>query len=135
MIKGFRSFLLRGEIVVIAIGLIVATALSTLIKSFTSNVVNPIINRAQGKQPIALGVQLGAKGNNSTFLNFGNFISDIIYFAIFMAVVYFLIVLPMNKIQARRAAKTAKGEPDPAPKPEDIILLEQIRDLLARQNA
>lgn len=112
MIKGFRSFLLRGEIVVIAIGLIVATALSTLIKSFTSNVVNPIINRAQGKQPIALGVQLGAKGNNSTFLNFGNFISDIIYFAIFMAVVYFLIVLPYKAISARRGV-VVFGPPDP----------------------
>ena len=45
--------------------------------------------------------------------------------------VYFLIVVPMNKIQERRAARTAKGEPDPTPKAEDIILLEQIRDLLA----
>jgi large conductance mechanosensitive channel len=41
-------------------------------------------------------------------------------------------VLPLNKIAERRAAKVAKGEPDPAPKPEDIILLEQIRDLLAQ---
>ena len=47
------------------------------------------------------------------------------------AVAYFLIVVPMNKIQERRAAKTAKGEPDPTPKSEDIILLEQIRDLLS----
>ena len=46
------------------------------------------------------------------------------------AVVYFIFVVPMNKIPERRAAKTAAGEPDPAPKSEDIILLEQIRDLL-----
>ena len=56
-----------------------------------------------------------------------------IAFIVTAAVVYFLIVLPMNKIQERRAAKTAKGEPDPTPKSEDIILLEQIRDLLSEQ--
>lgn len=112
MLKGFKNFLLRGDVVVIAIGLIVATALSTLIKAFTDSVITPLINRAGGKKPIALGVQLGAKGNTSTFLNFGSFISAIIYFVIFMAVVYFAIVLPYKAISARRGV-VVFGPPDP----------------------
>ena len=112
MIQGFKNFLLRGDVVVIAIGLIVATAFSTLIKSFTANVINPIIARAQGKTSIGLGIQLGQKGNNTTLLNIGAFISDVIYFAVFMAVVYFVLVLPYKHIQARRGI-TVFGDPPP----------------------
>lgn len=113
MLKAFKNFLLQGDIIVIAIGLIVATAFSTVIKSFTSNIVNPIISRAEGSNKIGLGVQLGAKGNTNTFLNFGNFISDLIYFVIFMVVIYFVLVLPYKAIQARRGV-TVFGAPTPA---------------------
>ena len=112
MLKSFKNFLLRGDIIVIAIGLIVATALSVLIKAFTDNVINPILNRAGGKHPIALGVQLGSSGNSSTFLNIGAFISAVIYFVIFMAVIYFAIVIPYKKISARRGV-VVFGPPDP----------------------
>jgi large conductance mechanosensitive channel len=70
----------------------------------------------------------------STFINVSAIINAIIVFLITAAVVYFLFVVPMNKIQQRRARKLATGEPDPAPKSEDIQLLEQIRDLLAKQS-
>ncbi|MDA8262625.1 MAG: MscL family protein [Actinomycetota bacterium] len=112
MLSGFKNFLLRGDVVVISIGLIVATAFSTLIKAFTDNIITPLINRANGPHPIALGVQLGSNGNNSTFLNFGNFISAIVYFVIFMVVVYFAIVLPYRHISARRGV-TVFGTPAP----------------------
>lgn len=110
---GFKNFLMRGDIVVVAVGLVVALAFSTLISAFTTSLINPLINRAQGKHPIALGVQLGASGNMSTFMNFGAFISAIIYFVIFMAVVYFAIVLPFKMIQARRGV-VVFGQPAPA---------------------
>jgi large conductance mechanosensitive channel len=113
VLKGFKNFLLQGDVIVIAIGLIVATAFSTIIKSFTSNVITPLVSRAEGKDKIGLGVQLGGKNNPSTFINFGNFISDIIYFVIFMAVIYFVLVLPYKHIQARRGI-TVFGTPAPA---------------------
>jgi large conductance mechanosensitive channel len=113
VLQGFKNFLLRGDVVVISVGLIVATAFSTLIKAFTDNVITPLINRAEGRRPIALGVQLGAKGNTSTFVNFGNLISAIVYFLIFMAVVYFVLVLPYKAISARRGV-TVFGSPPPA---------------------
>ena len=113
ILKGFKNFLLRGDVVVIAIGLIVATAFSTLIKGFTDDLITPLITRIQGKQSVGLGVQLGHKGNASTFMNFGAFISVAVYFVVFMAVIYFLIVQPYKRISARRGV-TVFGDPAPA---------------------
>jgi large conductance mechanosensitive channel len=108
--RGFRNFLLRGDVIVVAVGLIVALAFSTLISAFTSSVVDPVIARAEGKASIGLGWQLGSAGNKATFLNIGSFISAVIYFVIFMAVVYFVIVVPYKLISARRGA-TVFGDP------------------------
>jgi large conductance mechanosensitive channel len=102
VIKGFKNFLLRGDVVVLAIGLTVALAFSTLVKAFTDSVINPLVARAQGAHAVGLGVQLGHSGNTSTFVNFGSFISAIIYFLIFIAVVYFAIVVPYKQISAKQ---------------------------------
>jgi large conductance mechanosensitive channel len=110
--KGFKNFLLRGDVIVIAVGLIVALAFSTLISAFTTSVIDPIISRAEGNNSIGLGWQLGAAGNKATFLNIGSFISALIYFAIFMAVVYFVIVTPYKMISARRGI-VVFGDPAP----------------------
>jgi large conductance mechanosensitive channel len=112
VIKGFKNFLLQGNVVVISIGLIVALAFSMLIAAFTTSIVDPVITRIQGKNTIGLGVQLGQAGNPATFLNIGAFISAIIYFVIFIAVVYFLIVVPYKAVQARRGI-TVFGDPPP----------------------
>jgi large conductance mechanosensitive channel len=110
--KGFRNFLLRGDVIVVAVGLIVALAFSTLISAFTTSVINPLIARAEGTRSAGLGWQLGSKGNTATFLNVGTFISALIYFFIFMAVVYFVIVVPYKVVQARRGI-TVFGDPPP----------------------
>ena len=108
--RGFKNFLLRGDVIVVAVGLIVALAFSTLVSALTTNVINPIVARAEGTHSIGLGWQLGAVGNKTTFLNIGSFISAVIYFIIFMAVIYFVIVLPYKVISARRGV-TVFGAP------------------------
>jgi large conductance mechanosensitive channel len=112
MIKGFKNFLMQGSVVVIAIGLMVALALSTLIKAFTDAIINPLLNRFQGGGGIGLGIQLGDKGNTKTFLDIGAVLSAVIYFVVFMMVLYFLIVVPYKTIMARRG-ETVFGEPAP----------------------
>jgi len=112
VLKGFKNFLLQGNVVVIAVGLIVALAFSMLIAAFTTNIIDPLISRIQGKRSFGLGVQLGQPGNASTFINFGALISAIVYFFVFIAVVYFLIVVPYRSIQARRGI-SAFGDPAP----------------------
>lgn len=112
MIKGFKGFLMRGDVIVVAIGLIVALAFSTLIQAFTTNVINPLISRAEGAHAIGLGVQLGQAGNKATFLNFGGFISAAVYFVIFIAVVYFVLVVPYKAFSSRRG-QVVFGDPAP----------------------
>jgi large conductance mechanosensitive channel len=113
MLRGFKNFLLGGNVVVVAVGLMVALAVSTLIEAFTTSVIDPLLNRAQGKTSIGLGVQLGAAGNAKTFLDIGSFVSAVIYFIVFMAVLYFLIVVPYRLVQARRGVAVF-GDPAPA---------------------
>jgi large conductance mechanosensitive channel len=103
---------MQGQVVVIAIGLMVALAFSTLIKAFTDAIINPLLNRFQGGGGIGLGIQLGDAGNPKTFLDIGAILSAVIYFVIFMAVLYFLIVVPYKTIMARRG-ETVFGEPAP----------------------
>ncbi len=110
--RGFKNFLLRGDVIVIAVGLVVALAFSMLIAAFTSDIINPIVTRLQGGKSIGLGVQLGSDHNPKTFVDFGSFISSIIYFVIFIAVVYFVIVVPYKHMQARRG-QTVFGDPSP----------------------
>ncbi|MGF1431853.1 MscL family protein [Kitasatospora sp. LaBMicrA B282] len=112
MLRGFKNFLMRGDVVIAAVGLIIALAFSTLIASFTTNVINPIITRGQGGHALGLGWQLGAAGNIPTYVNIGAFISSIVYFIVFMAVVYFGIVVPYKHIQARRGIAVF-GDPKP----------------------
>ncbi|MBO0693349.1 MAG: MscL family protein [Acidimicrobiaceae bacterium] len=113
MFRGFKNFLTRGDVVVVAVGLMVALGVSTLVQAFAADIINPLLNRAQGGNSIGLGVQLGHAGNQKTFWDWGAFISAIIYFIIFMAVLYFAIVIPYKYIQARRGV-TVFGEPPPA---------------------
>jgi large conductance mechanosensitive channel len=113
VLKGFKNFLMRGDVVVIAVGLVIALALSMLIAAFTTNVINPIIARAQGAKSSGLGWQLGHAGNTKTFLDIGSFISAVIYFIIFVAVVYFVIVVPYRYVSAKRGI-TVFGDPAPA---------------------
>ena len=113
MLKGFKNFIMRGDVIVVAVGLVVALAFSMLVASFTSNLINPLVNRAVGgNTSLGLGVQLGATGNKATFMNFGAFVSAVIYFFIFMAVVYFVIVVPYRAVMRRRGT-TVFGEPAP----------------------
>ncbi len=106
--RGFKNFLMRGDVIVVAVGLVVALAFSALITAFTSSIINPLLQSfVPGSH--GLGVEI-RNGNPKTLVDFGSFISAIIYFAIFMAVVYFLIVMPYKAIQARRG-QVVFGDP------------------------
>ena len=134
MLKGFKDFIMRGNVVELAIAVVIGTAFQAVVSGVVSAIIQPLVNSLGGTNVNGLGFSIkddNAALAKSTFVNVSAVINAVIAFLITAAVVYFLIVLPMNKGQERRAAKAAKGEPDPSPKSEDIVLLEQIRDLLA----
>jgi large conductance mechanosensitive channel len=108
--RGFKNFLMRGDVIVVAVGLVVALAFSGLITAFTTDIVTPLVQSVSGGK-VGLGVKIRAN-NPATLLNFGALISSIINFVIFMAVVYFIIVVPYKMIQARRG-QVVFGDPAP----------------------
>ena len=108
MLRGFKNFLMQGDLIVIAVGLVIALAFSTLIKAFTDNVITPLVNAAGGGGTNGLGFTV-----NGQLVNFGAVISAIIYFIIFVAVIYFVIVVPYRAYQRHRGL-TVFGEPAPA---------------------
>ncbi len=105
--KGFRNFLMQGELIVIAVGLVVALAFSTLIKSFTDSIITPLVNAAEGGKAGSLGLGWTVNGQR---IDLGSFIGAIVYFVIFMAVIYFVLVVPYRSYMKRRGS-TVFGPP------------------------
>ena len=136
MIKGFKDFISRGNVLELAIAVVIGTAFQAVVSTIVKAIIQPIVNSFGGSNVNGLGfsIRTGTEAlKTSTFVDFSTVVNAAITFVITALVVYLIFVVPMNKMQERRAAKVAAGEPDPAPKAEDIILLEQIRDLLASQ--
>jgi large conductance mechanosensitive channel len=109
MLRGFKNFLMQGDLIIIAVGLVVALAFSTLIAAFTTNVITPLVNGAAGGGAHGKGLGWTLNGQR---INLGAFISAIIYFIIFMAVIYFVIVVPYRAYMRKRG-KTVFGDPPP----------------------
>ena len=125
MIKGFKDFVMRGNVIDLAVAVVIGVALTAVVTAIVENVVNPLI-AAMGGVP-DLSETWVVTLNNAEF-HFGTVVGAILNFLVIAAAVYFVIVMPMNKLAERRK----KGvEPEPAAPAEDILLLQEIRDLLA----
>jgi large conductance mechanosensitive channel len=109
--KGFKNFIMRGSIVEVAVAFVVALAFSSLITQFITYIINPLLAATVSGKKLGLGWLLRS-GNQKTFVDIGSLIGAIIYFVIFMAVIYFAIVVPYKAIQKRRG-QDAFGDPAP----------------------
>ena len=129
MLKGFKDFIMRGNVIELAIAVVIGSAFTAIVTAFTDNLINPIIASLGSAEVKGLGFQIRS-GNEATFVDFGAVITAAINFLIIALVVYFIFVVPMNKLnelQKRRA-----GVPEDAPAPTTDELLTEIRDLLAQ---
>ncbi|AIJ26149.1 MULTISPECIES: large-conductance mechanosensitive channel protein MscL [Amycolatopsis] len=130
MLKGFKDFLMRGNVIELAVAVVIGTAFTAIVTAFTNGLIKPLIN-AIGGSDAAKGLGFNVlRDNDSTFLDFGGVINAAINFVIVAAVVYFLLVLPMKKIQERRK----RGQEEGPSEPTDVELLTEIRDLLRQQS-
>jgi|SRR5215204_5844725 len=128
MLKGFKDFLMRGNVLELAVAVVIGTAFTAVVTAFTENLINPIIAAFGGSNANGLGFQL-IDGNPKTVVDVAAVLTAVINFVIIAAVVYFVFVLPYQAIEARRK----RGEePGPA-EPSDVEVLIQIRDLLAQR--
>ena len=128
MLKGFRDFILRGNVVDLAVAVVIGAAFATIVTAFTDSIIKPLINAITPASSPGLGVTLIA-GKDSTYVDFAAVITAAINFVIVAAVIYFAIVLPVNVIQERRR----RGEETGAAEPTEVELLAEIRDLLSAQ--
>jgi len=133
VIKGFKDFIMRGNVIDLAIAVVIGTAFAKVVDVFVSSFVTPIINALPGATVNGLGFSLrGGSLKQKTFIDFSTIINAVIVFLLTALVVYFVIVVPMTKIQERRARGL---EPEPEAVPEDILLLREIRDSVANRSA
>lgn len=135
---GFREFLMRGNVVELAVAVVVGTAFSKIVDETVKGVVNPLVGAVGTKNlddyqsclkdPCRVNETTGEIISGIP-LKWGPVLSASLTFLITAAVVYFLMILPMNKYKERQAAKN----PPPPPAPTEVELLSEIRDLLVTQ--
>jgi large conductance mechanosensitive channel len=124
--KGFKDFLMRGNVVDLAVAVVIGTAFAAVVTQFTKSFIEPLIKLVGGG-----GVSGGAFRVNGVPFDWAAFVNVVIYFIIVAAVVYFVVVVPINKLLAMR--KHA-DEPEPEAPSPDVALLTEIRDLLRAQS-
>lgn len=130
MIKGFKEFILRGNVLDLAVAVVIGAAFTALIGSVVTNLINPVIGalfKADSLEKILILTIGGAE------IKFGAFLGAVINFLIIALIVYFVFVMPLNVFKERAAARKAAGEPEAEDVPAtELDLLTEIRDLLAR---
>lgn len=126
MLKGFKDFIMRGNVIDLAVAVVVGAAFATVVETMVSGIVEPLLNAFGGAEAEGLGFPI-ISGNPNTYLDFAAIINALIVFLITAAVVYFVLVAPMNKFQQLRM----RGVEEPEEVSEEIATLREIRDLLA----
>ncbi|MBY4212830.1 large conductance mechanosensitive channel protein MscL [Rhodococcus fascians] len=123
MLKGFKDFLLRGNVVDLAVAVVVGAAFTAIVTAFTTNIINPLVAAVGGSNELGWGIKI-LSSNDATFINIGAVITAIINFVIIAAVVYFVLILPVNTAKKRFVSQPEKEL-------SDVDVLVQIRDILA----
>lgn len=129
MIQGFKEFIMRGNVIDLAVAVVIGAAFTAVVNAIVEGLINPLISllfNADGLD--SLTFQLGS----ATFA-YGAVIGAIISFLAVAAVVYFVFVMPMNHVKERAEAKRKAGVPDPEEPETELTMLAQIRDLLAER--
>lgn len=131
MIQGFKAFIMRGNVIDLAVAVVIGAAFTAVVTAIVESVFNPLIGAIFNADSLKTSFLIGLPGGGELAL--GAVLAAIINFLLIAAVVYFVFVLPINRMkeaQERRLAAQAPGVEEAAPL-TDIVLLSEIRDLLA----
>ena len=133
MLKGFKDFIMRGNVIELATGVIIGAAFTAIVTALTDNLIQPIINVFGGGGDVEGLAWRIKSGDASTTIDLGAILSAVINFLIIAAVVYFIIVMPINKMAEAAAKKKGQDSEEAATATETDLLIE-IRDLMAAQS-
>lgn len=127
MLKGFKNFIMQGNVIDLAVAVVIGTAFAAVINALVENVLMPLISALVGAPNFDSFAAVTLNGNQ---ILFGVLLTQVVNFLLVAAAIYFVVVVPMNKmIEARNRRH---GEPEEA-EDESITLLKQIRDQLTAQ--
>ena len=127
MLKGFKDFISRGNVVELAVGVIIGAAFKNIVDALVDGIINPLIAAVIGKPDFSDAFILTLNG---TDVKFGLLITAVVNFILMAFAIYFCIVVPMNTLNARR--KKAEDEAPEAEVSDEVKLLTEIRDALAQ---
>ena len=122
MLKGFRDFLMRGNVVDLAVAVVIGAAFGAIVKGLTDGIINPLIAAIFGKPNLD---SVGTFTINGADFSIGLVLTPLVNFVIVAAAVYFIVVVTMNRIRSRFVTEEAAAEA------EEVTLLREIRDSLA----
>ncbi len=128
--KGFKEFILRGNVVDLAVAVIIGAAFGAVVKALVADILTPLIAAIVGKPNFG---DLAFTINSSRFL-YGDVINAVVSFLGVAAAIYFFVVMPLNRLAERRARGQVPVDELPPPT-DEVILLAEIRDLLREQAA
>jgi large conductance mechanosensitive channel len=135
MIKGFKEFIMRGNVIDLAVAVVIGAAFTAIINAIVTGLITPLIGVIfqLGDLSSWIWVVPTLSGSTSSFL-VGPILTALINFVAVAAIVYFVFVFPMNKWKERQAARAGVTEPAGEKLPTEQELLMQIRDLLEKQD-
>ena len=128
MIQGFKEFISKGNVLDLAVAVIIGASFTPIVKSVT-DVIMGIIGAIVGQPNFDSVLQFSIRGSDP--IQPGTIITAIVNFLLVASALYFAIVVPMNALKKRRAKEDAEKVEEPS---EDVKLLAEIRDLLAEKN-
>lgn len=134
MLNEFKKFLLRGNVVDLAVAVVIGAAFGAVVTALVENLINPVIGLVGGQDfsDLAITLKKASGEDPAVVLGYGAIVSAVINFVLVAGAVFFLIVKPLNMIAERR--KRGQEPVEDAPLPSDeAVLLTEIRDLLAKK--
>lgn len=140
VLGGFKEFLMRGNVVELAVAVVVGTAFTKIVDAVVTGMINPVVGALGPKnlddyesclKPPCVWNEATGEVTEGVLFKWGSVISSSLTFIITAAVVYFLMIVPMNRYKARQAAKNGVAPPEPT----EVELLTEIRDALVAQKA
>jgi large conductance mechanosensitive channel len=127
MLKGFKEFVLRGNVIELAVAVAIGAAFTAVVTQFGDSFVKPLVALVSGG-----GEAGGTFTIDGQVFDYAAFINAVIFFMLTAAVIYFVVVVPYNSYEERRRRGRAPEEAPPPP--DDVVLLTEIRDLLRGQS-
>ena len=145
MLKGFKEFISRGNMIDMAVGVVMGSAVTSIVTSIVSHLINPLIAVICGQTDLSQVLRIKVKNFSGgyTVFEIGSILNSVVNFLLVAAAVYFVIIVPMNKFREMSAAAAkkigksgefdAEAEESLSPEEEQLVLLRQIRDELKKE--